>query len=328
MGNPSRYLPRPTITPDRVFFELTSKTFQDKFLLKPSKESNECILGIVGRALSLFPNLEIYAFAFLSNHFHILCSVQSLKPMSGFMNHLKSCIARKLGKLIGWFDHFWGRRYRSIPITDEQELLNRFKYILANGCREGLVKKPEDWPGVNCAKALLAGGLLEGVWHDEAGEYEARRSGQDFDPKQFDTKYAIRLKPLPMWEAFTEEERKAKTRELLDQIAQEVAAEREAKDKPEALGEKEILAQDTEAQPLKKKRSPAPCCHSSTLEGWKRYRDDYRDFVSQFRMAASCLKQKLFPVTFPVNCFIPSIGYQSEPVPIMLDGWLRAPAPG
>lgn len=329
MTGPIRHLPEPSIVPGRVFFEITNKTFQDRFLLKPSKKSNDCILGILGRAVSLFPDVEIYAFTFLSDHFHLLIAVNSLDSMAGFMNHIKSCIARKVGKLWDWFGHFWDRRYRPIPIGDQAKLLNRFQYILGNGCKEGLVSRPEDWPGVNCSHALLEGETPEGTWHDESREYESRRSGKDFDPQQFDKKYPVPLKVLPMWEALSSQERKDKLRELLDQIAQEAREEREKTGRSQVLGEKTILEQSPEARPAQRKRSPAPFCHCSTLEGWKKLRDEYRDFLSQFRMAAQMLKQNLFPVTFPPHCFIPRLGYQKDPVPLQMgDNWVRQPAPG
>jgi hypothetical protein len=42
------------------------------------------------------------------------------------------------------------RSCRSIVVADEKAALARLRYILAHGAKEGLVKKPADWPGPNC----------------------------------------------------------------------------------------------------------------------------------------------------------------------------------
>ena len=55
--------------------EVTCRTIQGRFLLRPSPELNKIILGVLGKAQSLYP-LEIVAYVWMSTHFHLLLWVE------------------------------------------------------------------------------------------------------------------------------------------------------------------------------------------------------------------------------------------------------------
>jgi hypothetical protein len=44
------------------------------------------------------------------------------------------------------------------------------RYLLSHSVKEGLCESPFDWPGVECAKALVHGEKLEGVWFNRSKE--------------------------------------------------------------------------------------------------------------------------------------------------------------
>src|SRR5262249_51371648 len=135
MSRRIRYLP-----PDGSgLVEVTCRTVQGRYLLTPSNELNEIILGALGRAQELYP-VGICAFAFASNHVHLLLRVESTRQLALFMGHFNSNLAREAGRLVRWREKFWGRRYQAIPISDEEAAqVERLRYVLAHGCKEGLV---------------------------------------------------------------------------------------------------------------------------------------------------------------------------------------------
>jgi hypothetical protein len=51
--------------------EITVRTIQGRFLMKPTPENTHLLLGVIGRAQSRL-GLELYAYAYLSNHGSIL----------------------------------------------------------------------------------------------------------------------------------------------------------------------------------------------------------------------------------------------------------------
>ena len=135
--------------------EVTSRTLQGRYLLKPSTPTNSTILGILGRALSMYPGVRLCEMVFLSNHYHLILIVEDEGILARFMGYLNDLIARKVGgRLHGWREKFWGRRYRSIPILDEEALVERTRYIFRQGAKECLIDCPTAWPGVCSVRAL------------------------------------------------------------------------------------------------------------------------------------------------------------------------------
>jgi REP element-mobilizing transposase RayT len=61
--------------------EVTCRTIQGRYLLTPSNELNEILLGALGRAQQLY-RVGICAFAFASNHFHLLLRVESTRQLA------------------------------------------------------------------------------------------------------------------------------------------------------------------------------------------------------------------------------------------------------
>jgi hypothetical protein len=57
--------------PDRPLVEVTARTVQGRFLLKPTAGFREIIVGILARAAERY-EVEVHAFVVLANHF--LCA--------------------------------------------------------------------------------------------------------------------------------------------------------------------------------------------------------------------------------------------------------------
>src|SRR5210317_776399 len=81
--------------------EVTCRTIQGRFLLKPTVELESLVVGVLARAQRLYP-VELHAYVFLSNHYHLLLSVESALDLAHFMNYLNSNLAREAGRLNGW----------------------------------------------------------------------------------------------------------------------------------------------------------------------------------------------------------------------------------
>lgn len=305
MARPIRYVP---YSPCLV--EVTAQTFQGRKLLRPSPEVNDIILGVLGRALSLYPKVGLVCVQMLSTHEHMILLVLCHLALSAFMNHVQSNIAVEVGRRIrGWTGAFWHGRYSPIPILDETSMVKRLRYLLSNGVKEGLVAKPEDWPGVSSLESLLTGQPLEGTWYDRTAEYLARRSrrGKGLDPEQFGITYAVPHVPLPCWEDLAQEERAERVRLLIQDIEEE-GAER-ARDGLPVLGRQAILAADPEERPEKWVRSPAPLCHTvkkSILDG---FRATLALVLDVYYAASECFRKGEGEAEFPEGTFRPHGGF-------------------
>ena len=189
----------------------------------------------------------------------------------------------------------------------------RLRYLLAHGCKEGLVQRPEDWPGVTCLPTLLRGEALRGVWYSRTAEHQARRRGETPLPNELATIYDVPLAPLPCWAHLNTEEQRAKVAKLVESI------EAEARDKILAEGRippgpEWVCRQDPHGKPLHVKRSPAPDCHASTKEARVIHRETYRSFLAVYRNASEALRAGLAKPAFPANCLPPASAFIGEPV--------------
>ncbi len=104
MGRRLRHMARPY-----ELAECTTRTMQGRFLLKPSKGLNELILGVLGRAMAAYPEIRLYCFVFMSNHFHMILAAPDVAARARFMGFLNSNIAKKAGPRHGWQGKFWFR---------------------------------------------------------------------------------------------------------------------------------------------------------------------------------------------------------------------------
>ena len=161
-----------------ALFDVTCRTVQSRFLLRPDPLLNEIIPGALARAKHRY-GVELSAFIFLSNHLHILAWATDSKQLARFMGYFLSKLAREVSRLTGWRDKVFARRYQAIPISEEEAAqVARLVYILSNGCKEDLVERPQDWPGAHCVDALLSGQPLKGTWFDRTQEFAARNRGE------------------------------------------------------------------------------------------------------------------------------------------------------
>lgn len=303
MGRPLRFLPQPNTT-----FEVTTRCVQGRLLLRPSQELNDLVLGVLGRALSRYPSVRLHLVTVASNHMHLLLTVPDADALSRFMCFVNSNIAREAGRLHRWREKFWGRRFRAIAVLDDAALLDRARYLLSHGCKEDLVERPADWPGVGCVKALCQGAALRGTWYDRTKEHRRRRASPKSSGESFSTVYQVALAPLPCWEGLEEAERRRRATELLSEIERE---QRQRRGGGRVLGRRGVLRQDPHGVPAEVKRGRAPACHSSEPQLRKSFVHSYRAFVEAFRHAARKLRRMRKLVPFPDHCFPPSVGYWS-----------------
>ena len=76
-----------------VVYHVLSRTFQGLFLLTPCDELNDIAAGVIARAQELYADVRFYAFAFLTNHFHLMLQGPP-DQIPAFVGFLKREISR------------------------------------------------------------------------------------------------------------------------------------------------------------------------------------------------------------------------------------------
>ena len=294
------------VPPGGAVFELTSRTLQGRFLLRPGHRLNTILLGVLGRAQRLY-EVELYAAAVLSNHFHLLARVETPQQLSGFMQYFKGNLAKEAGRHYGWREKFWGRRYRPIQVSDDEAaLVGRLRYILSQACKEGLVASPLDWPGVNCARALIEGKTLTGMWFDRTRQFYSLRRGEARPESDFASTEAVVFSQLPCWSDLNAEQYQAAVHDLVREI-ERATSESRTKQGTSPLGVTEILRQAPDQQPRRSYRSPAPRFHAPSSATRRSLTKAYALVHAAYREASDRLKQGLGPVAFPPGCHPPRL---------------------
>jgi REP element-mobilizing transposase RayT len=291
-----------------ALFEITCRTIHSRFLLRPNPLLNEIIVGVLARAKRRY-GVELSAFFFLSNHFHFLVRVDDSQQLASFMGYVCSKLAREVGRLTGWREKIFSRRYQAILVSEEESAqVERLIYLLSHGAKENLVSRPQDWPGVHCVNALLSGQPIEGIWFDRTKEYGARSRGEDAAPKKFATQEALELDPLPCWRHVPSQQYRQRIAELVEAIVATAEIRRKESGR-EPAGAAVIRSQNPLGQPAKTKRSPAPLVHAASRRIRREIYEMYARFVTAFREAAEQLRAGDRSAKFPDGSFPPSLPF-------------------
>ena len=154
---------------------------------------------IVEEILEAFSNIyhiRVIAYCLLDNHFHLVLTVQKtdLDPedierrfallqqqnkrrrkwqeyllertherftdLSWFMWEINKRLATRFNRIRGTKGHFWGGRYKSKLIENDEYLATALSYVDQNAVEAGIVEKPSDYP--YCTSGKIKKALEEG----------------------------------------------------------------------------------------------------------------------------------------------------------------------
>jgi len=288
--------------PSQIQFA-TVRCLQGRLFLSPSTRTNDVLGGVLARAVRHF-GVELFAFTFASNHLHLLLRAPR-GNLSQFMQYLLSNTSKKVGALMNWRGSFWERRYSAEPVLDEGAVLERVRYIVSHGVKEGLVRRCEEWPGLSCLPELFGRPARQFRWFHWSQRWTARsgkRVPDRFDPR-FVTKETLELRPLPL----TRFSRPSAWRRFLKRAVDTIQWQGR-RDHRRVLGPAGVLAQDPQHRPERPKRTRRPWCHASSAEVRARYMDEHLSFRAKFSVASPRWRSGDFSVAFPAYAFRPMVG--------------------
>jgi REP element-mobilizing transposase RayT len=302
VARPLRWIPPYSLV------EVTTRTVHGRFLLRPSRDLNEIVVGILARARLRY-DVSLCAFVFLSNHAHLLVQPADAEQLARFVGYVNGNLAKEAGRLHNWREKLWGRRYRAIVTSEDEETqVERLRYLLENGCKENLVRRPQDWPGASSTDALLSGQPLRGVWFDRSAEYNARRRGARVSKYDYAEVLELKLSPLPAWKDLDPKDIRCKVQEIVRSIEADTRKRvRETGTTP--MGVRRIQRQDPHSGPDRPSRSPAPRFHARDPRVRKGFELAYYAFRIAYQQAADALRNGQIHADFPTGCFRPPLPF-------------------
>ncbi len=296
-----------------VPYHVISRIFQGRCLLVPSEELNQLIIGILGRAMEVFPSILLFAITVLSNHLHAMLQGPP-DQVAAFLGFVKREISRRYGPQIGWSGTMWDE-YVATALPTAESQINCLSYLLSQGVKEGLVASPLDWPGVHAAKALLSDEPMRGQWLNATAFGRAlrrqrrRRSPKPVDRKRFLTSMDVRLAKIPAWSMLSDQEYRHKVAQLIDGIVRHARAERGGRRPLGAFAirhQRRNLRRDLPKPPWWEDRRRMICWANPKAEQTREYVARYWRFQRAFREAAIELRNGRVDPVFPPGAFKPT----------------------
>jgi REP element-mobilizing transposase RayT len=299
-----------------VPYHIISKTMRGEFSLTPHQNIAEICAGVVAKAEENWPEIDLQAYAFMSNHMHLIVSAES-NQISKFVGFIKREISRRVGKKINMPGSLWGPRFVSTALPTPASQVECLRYILSHGTKEDLVAHPRDWPGLHCAEALLTGKPDIGSWFDATAYARARwakRQNPELPTVNKGDYYRflpINLKSLTCWKHLSSDERSTKIATMIEEIVKECSEKRRKAGK-NVLGKKKILRcsirkRSTPPKPpwWQERKRQLVAWAKATDELTKQYVALYWEFQQAFREAAQELL--LRPIgSFPPGAWAPA----------------------
>jgi putative transposase len=150
-------LPR-EVLPGRTYM-ITRRCTQRQFLLRPDPATNNAFIYCLAVAVQRSGVLPLFTAA-ESNHHHTGIH-DPFGTYPDFLEHFHKLLAKCMNSLRGRWENFWSSEQTSVVrLVDPADVLDKMVYGLTNPCKDNLVARVTDWPGVNSFEAMLAGETL------------------------------------------------------------------------------------------------------------------------------------------------------------------------
>jgi putative transposase len=309
MSRKLRYFPPSTL------IEVTCRTFQGRFLLRPSTRLRRIIDGLLAKATRKY-QVECHAYCFMSNHYHLLLTPTDAETLARFMCFFNSKLAREICRLYDWSDKVWGGRYHHAIVSREPAAQEaRLRYLMSQGCKEGLISHPADWPGANSIRTLTHGKSRRGIYIDRTREYRLRQRGLDPSPDDYCEEIELALTPLPCWADWSPRARRQRCREIVIDIVEETKS-RHTSSGTRPLGVEGVLSRPSVERPGRIEPRPAPLIHAATRAVRRAFAETYALFFQAYRESAARLREGHKDVVFPPGCFPPAGPFRPWEVPV------------
>jgi len=117
------------------------------------------------KTLSESGALNVYAWALMDNHFHLLIRTGE-QPLSENMRKLLTGYAVNFNRRHKRYGHLFQNRYKSILCEDDPYLLELTRYIHLNPLRAGLVKNMGELAKSDRSGHAIVMGVIDGSWQD------------------------------------------------------------------------------------------------------------------------------------------------------------------
>jgi len=149
---------------------VTRRCTQRQFLLRPSRLTNQAVKYCLALAAE-HTVVQLHAACFMSNHWHgVVTDPEALLPE--FLERFHRLFAKVQNALLDRAENLWSSDKPSVVLlVSDQDVLEKMAYTIANPTLAGLVRSPDEWPGVISHRLNESESVeMPDVFFDEDGE--------------------------------------------------------------------------------------------------------------------------------------------------------------
>ena len=273
---------------------ITIRTLEARMWMIPTRKMEKLLGGIVARYAS-FAGIELYAYCFLSNHYHLV-----IRAPRGNTDEFCENINREIARRVNWKNHrtgtFWHTPYADQRILSESDLVEAFLYVTTNAVRHGLVEHPELWTGLCSYSQCLYERDRSFTFH----HYTAQ------DPDKIVCSHTLKLSVLPMLRDLRKQERQERISALIEERVKELHAYRKSNGLG-FLGLEGVLSIIPGSIPQTVSRSPRPVSYTKDAELRKQAKAEARERNSKYSEASFRYRLGDLQAEFPEFAFRPPL---------------------
>ena len=138
------------------------------------------LVGILAKAAAVY-GVQIFAYAFMSNHYHMLCRFSDQLQQANFLERIHNRISCLVRKSAPWAGPVWQTRASVDPVSAEPlAQAKRLRYILSNSYKENALNAGgELWHLPHAAKYFRSGEFEQGVWTESRHGLAKGKTGDE-----------------------------------------------------------------------------------------------------------------------------------------------------
>jgi REP element-mobilizing transposase RayT len=262
--------------------------------MTPTRQMEKLLGGIISR-YAFFLRIEIYAYCFLSNHYHLIIKAP-LGNADEFCENVNREIARRVNKLNGRIGAFWHRRYDDQKILSSEDLLEGFLYVLTNPVRHGLVEHTSQWTGLSGYRHALDGQDREFTFR-----LKSKKRGETCE-----ISHLLKLSVLPCFQDLTPKKRRGEIVRLINERCSAIRGERRRQGLG-FLGSGAVLSQPPGGTPKSVSRSNRPIGYTKDDQLRREYRDQEKERRNRYVLSSRQYRLGDVSANFPEYTYRPPL---------------------
>jgi len=147
-------LPR-CILADRTYL-ITRRCSERRYFLRPDPKIVRIFEYLLGLACERY-GILLHAYVCMSNHYHLVVTDPN-GELPDFLRYFNSLLARAVNCARGRWETFWaGDSYNAVDLLEEDDVLDKLVYTLANPVSAGLVGRAWAWEGATSMSLHFGG---------------------------------------------------------------------------------------------------------------------------------------------------------------------------